>query len=174
VKRPCQLEIAHDVSAFDCGEEALNNFLKENAWQSQQRKNTFTFVCLEKNSVIAYYSLAVSIFMHQAALDRTAGKPRTYSIPVLQISRLAVDKQKQGQKIGKHILRDALLRTCTIAQGAGFNCIVANAINEKARAFYQQFNFQSWPTDSFRLYLLMKDLRKSLAFDDALKGIESG
>ncbi len=165
MNRPCQLEKGHNVNTFDCGAEALNNFLKENAWQSQTRNNAFTFVCLEENIVIAYYSLSISVFMHEAALNRTARITGTYSIPVLNISRLAVDKQKQGQKIGKHILCDALLRACTIAQGTGFNCIVANAVNEKARTFYQQFNFQPWPNDSFRLYLLMKDLRKSIALD---------
>ncbi len=162
MKRPCLLEQGHDISAFDCGEETLNNFLKENAWQSQLKNITTTYVCLEENKAIAYYSLNVGAIMHEQALDRVVKEFGAYNTPVLLIDKLAVDKRKQKQAIDKYILQDALLRACTIAQEAGIRCIVVNAINERAKKFYQQFNFEPWPIDSFRLYLLMKDVRKTL------------
>lgn len=119
MKRPCQLDKEHEVNAFDCGDETLNNFLKENAWQSQLRHNTFTFVCLEDNTVIAYYSISMAAFMPQQALNRVMTELGSHNIPVLQISRLAVDKKKQKQQIGKYILQDALARAFTIAQETG-------------------------------------------------------
>ena len=162
MKRPCLLEKGHDVSAFDCGEEALNNFLIQDAWASQLHQHTFTFVSLQENTIIAYYSLAIAAFMPQQALDRQVNEFSKYNIAALQISRLAVDIKMQRQQIGKHILQDALSRACLIAQGSGIKCLTANAINEKSRKFYQHYNFEPQPADSFRLYLLMKDITKSL------------
>jgi len=163
MKSPTRLEAGHDVQAFDCGDQLLNSFLKKNAWQKQLNKSTFTYVVVEENRVIAYYSLTVGSIMHEEVLlpMLSSGQDKKV-VNFLRIGRLAVDRTKQGQKIGKHILKDALARACTIAQNTGTRCIVVDAKSERAEKFYQQFNFQPWTIDKFRLYILMKDLRKSL------------
>ena len=163
MNRPCLLEKDHAVSVFDCGEEALNNYLKQSAWQSQPKNTAATFVSLEDSKVIAYYSFTIGAIMHEQALERTVREFGTYNMPVLLIDRLAVDKRKQRQGIGRRMLQDALLRACALGQEAGITCIVANAIDERARQFYQQFDFTPWQIDNFRLYLLFKDIRKALA-----------
>jgi len=163
VKRPCRLDKEHAVSEFDCGEQALNNYLKQGAWQSQPGNTAATFVSLQDNNVIAYYSFTIGAIMHEQALERTVKEFATFNMPVLLIDRLAVDKRTQWQHIGSRMLRDALLRACALVQEAGITCILANAIDERARRFYQQFNFAPWPIDNLRLYLLVKDIRKALA-----------
>jgi len=164
MKSPCRLEAGHDTRAFDCGDELLNSFLKKSAWPNQVSKSTFTYVLIEENRVIAYYSLAVGSVIHEEVLAPVSksgvGKK---DITVLRISRLAVDRTKQGQQIGSHMLKDALSRACAIAQNTGIRCVVVDAKNERAEKFYRQYNFEPWPIDSFCLYLLMKDVRKSLS-----------
>jgi GNAT superfamily N-acetyltransferase len=163
VQRPCRLQAEHDVSAFDCGDELLDRFLKHRAWQDQLNKSIFTFVATEDNRVVAYYSLAVaSILPEEAFLPIVAGSGKR-DITVLRITRLAVDKKKQKQRTGSSILKDALARACVIAHGTGIRCIIADAKNECAEKFYRHYNFEPWPIDTFRLYLLMKDIRKTLA-----------
>jgi GNAT superfamily N-acetyltransferase len=168
MKRPCLLSAGHDTSDFDCGEETLNNFLKNNAWQNQLSQAVFTYVISEENRIIAYYSLSVESIIHEQALvPISAGQAKKdisikKDIPILCISRLAVNKKNQDQQIGKNILKDALSRAFTIAQELGVRCIVGDIINERAAKFYQHYHFEQWTNDSFRLYLLMKDIRKSL------------
>lgn len=164
MKPPCRLEAVHDIRAFDCGDQLLNNFLKQSAWQSRLSKSTFTYVIVEENRVIAYYSLAVGSVMHEEVLAPiVSSAPGKKSITILRISRLAVDRTKQKQQLGRHMLKDALSRACTIAQNTGIRCIVVDAKNARAEKFYRQYNFEPWPIDGFCLYLLMKDVRKSFA-----------
>ena len=163
MQKPCRLQVEHDVRAFDCGDDLLNDFLKKNAWQNQLNKSSFTYVVAEENQVIAYYSLAVGSVMHEEAFLPVVSGPGKKDIAVLRLTRLAVDRKKQKQQIGSQLLKDALSRACAIAQGTGIRCMVADAKNEGAEKFYRQYNFEPWPVDNFRLYLLMKDIRASLA-----------
>ncbi len=165
MKRPCRLEKGHDFSQFDCGEEPLNNFLKKYALASQASNATVSYVVLEGSRIIAYYSLAVGAIAHERAPDRMGKGLGKYEIPIILIARLAVDKTFQGKHLGKHLLKDALSRAFSISQQVGIRCIVVDAKNERARQFYQRFNFEPWPVDCFRLYLLIKDVRKTVGSD---------
>jgi len=40
--------------------------------------------------------------------------------------------------------------------------MMVHAKDEAAKAFYQRFGFEPSPTDPFRLFLLMKDIKASL------------
>ncbi len=45
----------------------------------------------------------------------------------------------------------------------GVRALLVHAIDEKARAWYAQFGFESSPTHPLHLALLMKDLRVTVA-----------
>ena len=162
LRRPCLISEHHDSSDFDCGEETHNYFLQKKAHEYQLNNLSFTYVIAEQKRIIAYYSLAIGSVMNEQALFPVASASSKKSMPVLQLNRLAVDKRNQKQQIGTHILKDALSRACAIAQETGIRCLLVDAINEHAQNFYRQYNFEPWPIDNFRLYMLMKDVRKSL------------
>ena len=163
MNKPCRLQAEHEVSVFDCGDDLLNDFLKTSAWKNQLNKSSFTYVIAEENKVIGYYSLAVGSVMHEEVFLPVVTSQGKKDIAVLRLTRLAVDQKKQKQQIGSNLLKDALSRACAIAQGTGIRCIVADAKSESAEKFYRHYNFEPWPIDNFRLYLLMKDVRNSLA-----------
>ena len=79
------------------------------------------------------------------------------------LARLAVDLKFQGQSIGSGLLKDAVLRTLQAADLAGIRAIFVHAKDEKARRFYQRFDFEPSPIDPMKLMLLIKDARKSVA-----------
>ncbi len=60
MKPLCPLEKGHDRSVFDCGKPELNEYLKKFARQTQDRDGAKTYVALNRNPVIAYYTLVVS------------------------------------------------------------------------------------------------------------------
>jgi GNAT superfamily N-acetyltransferase len=59
---------------------------------------------------------------------------------------LAVDHRWQGQRIGKALLRDAMLRTLQAAEIAGIRALAAHAKDDSARDFYEKFDFIPSPT----------------------------
>jgi hypothetical protein len=61
---PLPLEKSHDFLEFDCGKEPLNTFLIRHALANQNNGSARTFVGLDENRVVGYYSLAVFTTMH--------------------------------------------------------------------------------------------------------------
>jgi predicted N-acetyltransferase YhbS len=160
ISAPEKLNRNHIVEHFDCGNPELNIWLQRFAFQNQKANAAITFVACLKKKVIAYYSLAVGSIEHQHATPRVKKGLARHSIPVMIIARLAVDIKFQGQKIGKGLLKDAILRTLNASEHAGIRAIFVHAKNEKASKFYQSFDFEPCPIDPFKLMLLLKDARK--------------
>jgi predicted N-acetyltransferase YhbS len=58
-------------------------------------------------------------------------------IPMMVLGRLAVDRREQGKGLGALLLRDAVARTCRLAQDAGIAEMLVHALSEDAKHFYQ-------------------------------------
>jgi GNAT superfamily N-acetyltransferase len=84
------------------------------------------------------------------------------SVPVILLSRLAIDAKHRGQGLGAQLLRDAITRAVAAAEIIGVRALLVHAVDEQARAFYARFDFEPSPTDPLHLLLLMKDARALL------------
>ncbi|NTU54515.1 MAG: GNAT family N-acetyltransferase [Chlorobiaceae bacterium] len=155
-----KLASTHDVSAFDCGNQALNQFMQRFALVNQKANSAQTYVsCEEETSRIAgFYSLAVGSVEQSAAAGRLGKGLGGHPVPVMILARLAVDRQFQGFGLGRALLKDALLRTAQAAEIAGIRAILVHAKDDAARNWYLQWGFESSPTDPYHLFLLIKDL----------------
>lgn len=80
-------------------------------------------------------------------------------VPVILLSRLAVDRKEQGRGLGKHLLRDAVLRSVEAAEIIGVRALLVHALHEQARAFYARYDFEPSSTDPLHMLLLVKDAR---------------
>ncbi len=157
-----KLSSAHEADDFDCGKEPLNVFLRRFSLMNQKAGMAQTYVVCRGSRVVGYYSLAVGSVAHEDAPGRVRkGLPR-HEIPVMLLARLAVDEREQHSGIGKALLKDALLRTDQAAEIAGIRALLIHAKDDEARLWYEQFDFQPSPTDPYHLFLLMKDLRKTI------------
>lgn len=84
---PELLNATHHLDNFDCGEEALNSWLKRNALKNQQNQASRTFVVCQNNNVVGFYALAAGSVSHQfvsGGLRRNMPDP----IPVVVLGRL--------------------------------------------------------------------------------------
>lgn len=149
----------HDLSAFDCGIEALNDYLRRFAWTNQQAGSARTYVADRNSLVVGYYSLAFGSVEYSHATDRARKGLARHPLPALLIARLAVDRSEQGHGLGKSLLKDAMLRSRQAAQIAGLRVIVVRAKDDAARKFYERSGFQRSPLDEWHLMFLMKDLK---------------
>lgn len=158
---PEPLTREHDRNGFDCGEPALNDWLARFALVNQAAGASRTFVALEAGRVVGYYALAAAAVERRNATGRTSrGMPDP--VPAVLLARLAVDLKVQGSGLGRHLLRDAMLRTVTAADAVGIRVLLVHAKHEQARRFYERFGFEASPTDPLHLMLLLKDIRQSL------------
>ena len=148
------------VDSFDCGHEDLNRYLRRFALNNQAAGSAQTYVTIADNRVVGYYSLAVGAVAHAEAPPRVVKGLARHPVPVMLLARLAVDHTVKGQGLGAALLYDALARTLQAADIAGIRAILVHAKNDEARRFYQHFDFDPSPTDSYHFYLLIKELRK--------------
>lgn len=94
-----------------------------------------------------------------AAPGRVTKGLARHAVPVMLLARLAVDRRFAGKGLGTELLRDALLRTLSAADIAGLRAVVVDAKDEAAKGFYEKFGFEAFPGNSFRLSLILKDVR---------------
>ena len=153
----------HDVSQFDCGAHAsLSDWLKRFAWSNQQSETSRTYVIHRAGRVVAYYSIATGSTSREDAPTRIAKGLANHPVPIILLTRLAVDKSNQGSELGKALLKDALVRIARAADIVGARTVLVHAIDAEAAAFYRRFGFEPSPVNDLHLMLLMKDLRNSL------------
>ncbi len=159
--QPEPLEKRHLLDAFECGEPALDDWLKKYARAAQGSGSARVYVTTtDGKTVVGYYALAAAQVEPEDAPERVGkGEPGRRPIPVVLLARLAVDKNHQGGGIGRSLLQDAVLRSLQAAELIGARAMLIHAKHERARAWYGQYGFESSPTDPLHLMLLMKDLR---------------
>jgi len=148
---------------FDCGQPALNQFLQRFALTNQKANSSQTYVCCQAGVVAGYYSLAVGSVEPTAAAPRVVKGMPQHPVPVMILARLAVDLGHQRVGMGRALLKDALKRTAQAADIAGIRALLVHAKDEQAKHWYFNWEFEPSATDSFHLFLLMKDLKALIA-----------
>jgi GNAT superfamily N-acetyltransferase len=158
----------HDRTAFSCGEEPLDHYLKQQARQDVARSLAAVFVAVDEatNRLAGYYTLsALSVELTDFPPDVARKLPR-YPIPTTLIGRLAVDAAYQGQRLGKALLFDALGRAHRQRTQVGAAAVVVDAKHDRARAFYEHHEFRRFPEREYRLFLTMRTIGRLLGEDD--------
>jgi GNAT superfamily N-acetyltransferase len=150
----------HAIDAFDCGQTDLNSWLRKHALQNQDANAAQTYVGLVEGVVVGYYSLAVGCVEYAEAPERLQKGLARHPVPIMLLARLAVHKDWQKKRVGRGLLKDAVLRTLQAADIAGIRALAVHAKDDNARRYYEQFDFVASPTDQFHLFVLLKDIRK--------------
>lgn len=148
----------HDRADFTCGVESLDRYLKTQASQDLRRKANGVFVLTEASApakILGYYTLC-AMSLSQGEVPEAARKhvPRYPLVSATLIGRLAVAKERQGQRLGAILLADALRRAYGSAGTVGSSMVVVDALDERAVNFYAAHGFVRLP-DSLRLVLPM-------------------
>ena len=149
---PVPLDAEHDLSTFDCGDAALNDWLRHRAFNNQSRFSRTYVVCAGPR-VAGFYAIAAGSVERAAA----PGKMRRNApdvVPVSVLGRLAVDRDFAGQGLGADLLSDALRRIALAAQSIAIAAVLVQAKDEAAREFYLRCaEFIAFPEDSRTLFL---------------------
>lgn len=163
--RPEPLGKHHRLDDFECGEPALDEWLKRHARGAHASGSARVFVTTleDGETVVGYYALAAAQVAPDEATQRTLkGQPRTRPVPAILLARLAVDREHQRAGLGRSLLQDVMLRCIEAADAIGARVLLVHAKHEAAKAWYMQYGFEESPTDPLHLLMLLKDMRAFL------------
>jgi GNAT superfamily N-acetyltransferase len=132
---PERLSAQHDLSGFDSGEPALDDWLRRRAERNEASGASRTYVVCAGRKVAGYYALAAGAICHLDAPGRIK-RNMPDPIPVMLVGRLAVDKAFHGQGVGAGLLRD---------------------VSEEAKRFYEKYGFVASPVDPLTVMITMAE-----------------
>lgn len=150
------LAATHLLDGFNCGESSLDDWLRRRALTNHLNGASRTFVVVDPDQcVFGYYALAAGAVAHQdatSAIRRNMPDP----VPVMVLARLAVDARAQGIKLGAALLQDAVTRVRSVAENAGVRALLVQALNERAKQFYEYYGFRASRVHPMTLMLPLK------------------
>lgn len=154
------LDSTHRREGFDCGHDALNDFLWRMAGQQQRRGFGKTYVLLAENGTDVIGFVTVSVGQVEAQAMPPLMKLPRHPVPMLRIGRLAVDRHHQGKGIGQDLLAFALRLALEFAERVGLYAVVVDVKDAQAAAFYRRVHFEPTLDDALCLFLPLARLTK--------------
>jgi ribosomal protein S18 acetylase RimI-like enzyme len=149
----------HQRQPFDCGQPALNDYLKTRLNQHMRRGFTVGYVLADASGRIAGYVTLSAGRLPVTIIPTGFGYPPQMPLPTTLIGRLAVDVSFQGRGLGSDLLVQAFRQAVQTAELVASAVIEVDAIDEAAREFYEHFGFSSLIDDRQHLYLPMATAR---------------
>lgn len=153
----------HDRNRFDCGVDALNNYLKLMANQQSARDNSRTYVLEDKKHssyIIGFFTLTIIPVDLSVLPDKLLKKHKNVRAGGL-IARLAVDKRYSGEGYGEWLLVEALNKLLLASDTVGFPVVFVDA-KDGAAHFYEKFGFTAFKDNPDKLFITVATIRNSL------------
>lgn len=140
----------------------LQEYLQKTARQDSDRDAGQTFVAaFDNGTIVGYYTLSsLSIELQDLPQDSQNRLPRYPVVPAAMLGRLAVDDRYARQGYGEFLLMDAFKRTARLSEQIAIYAVITEPRDEKARTFYENFDFLAFPERTDRLFIPMKTVRK--------------
>jgi len=147
------LQRSHKRKSFSSGEEAVDSWLRQNAWQSQSKRLTSTKVLIDENDRLAgYYTLATAQVDFSDLPPEMVRKLPRQRLPVAVLTWLGVDHSAHRRGIGARLLATALRDCFEASQTFAFVAVILDCLNNEAKKFYERFDFQPLPGYPMRLF----------------------
>lgn len=153
----------HDRTQFSCGNEQLDQYLKNQTGQDVKKRVTVPFELCEgeDNIVLGYYTLSnFSVDVGAWPKEVTQKLPRYPMVPVTLLGRLAADSRIKGKRAGEYLLMDALHRSLRASREVASVAVVVDAIDGSAVEFYRHYEFTRFADEPLRLFLPMAVVEK--------------
>lgn len=159
---PEPLTAAHSVAEFNCGNPALDHWLRTRALSNQEKGFTAVLVVHEAGRVIGFYGLApTAVEPKQLPRSIRTGQPPD-PVPCLLLGQLATDLAWGGRGIGTGLVKHALTRCVAAATLIGGRALMVNAVDASAAEFWLRRGFIPSRDDPLRLFRSISDIAASL------------
>lgn len=161
-----ELSGAHDRIGFDCGNDALNLYLRETARQHGLKGISKTFVLVHEDAIspkpiIGFFTLNICQ-VQTNLVPKNIAKRLPRQATGVKVGRLAVSKSCQKKGIGKFLLVTAMKYFLKIHDLAGGVGLFVDAKDDQAKSYYEQFGFISLNSNDLQLFLPTTTIAREL------------
>ena len=150
---------------FDCGEAALNEFLRRYARKSHELGGAKTFVAIDdtgNNAILGFYSLSPASVVYARTPEIVKRGLARHEVPVFRLARLAVDRRVQGQGLGGQLLLAAGRRCLLASAEVGGVALLIDAKNERVAQWYAGYGAAPRLDSPLSLLLPLKTIEAAL------------
>lgn len=135
---------AWPLSNFDCGDEELNQYLREDALDHQRKLLGQTSLFIFRAQIVGFYTLCCATIKlekpekHKVGLEKISFK----QIPAIKIGQFAVHKEYQRMRVGTEMISCAISGARKYCSRAGCRFVIVDAHNkEEVISFYERNGF---------------------------------
>ena len=156
---------ASDRERFDCGEPALNDFLRHHARKSHERGGAKTFLAVadvEVSSVLGFYSLSPASVAYARTPEMIRRGLARHDVPVFRLGRLAVASAWQGHGLGGQLLLLAGRRCLLAASEVGGVALLIDAKSTSVARWYERYGAAPLADQPLSLLLPLATLQAAL------------
>ena len=145
----------------------MNDWLCHQALRNEISGSSRTYVVCHAGKVIAFYSFATGSV---TCCGQESDNNRYAAVPVLVLSRLAVDVSRQGKGIGVGLLKDVVARSLYVARKIDIRALLVHTLNDQVKNFYARYGFTELTIEPMVLNLpVSEDSEKLLRRDHSEK-----
>lgn len=146
----------HDRANFQCGEPALDEYLRKYAVQQSAKGIGSVFVLVDSaqpRKILGFYTLSAAQLGVAQLSDAERKKLPRYPVPCFRMGRLARSIEHSAAGIGGMLVGLAVDRCLKARAHVGAYALLVDAKNEKAKTFYQHYGFTECVDSPMDLYL---------------------
>jgi GNAT superfamily N-acetyltransferase len=162
----------HERSAFSCGHEPIDNFLKGSLSEQTKAGMIKAYIAVSEGSpdVLGFYTLGAMAVRGNLGPKRW-GRMRVEDIPVIYLRAVAVRKDMQGRGLGTALMINAIKLCIGISDQMGAAAIVLDVLDvledehfDRRQSFYTELGFASLadPDNPTRMFISMSDAKATL------------
>ena len=158
----------HDRSAFSCGIEPIDNWIKTSISEETKHDRVRLWCGTDPDGTLfgAYALNPHSIALKEAG--PLARKKDRKPIPVLYLTCLAIDVRYQKMGLGEALMGHAIEKAVQLSEDIPISAIVLDVFKDanfdRRFAFYVRLGFSPFdPENPARMYLSMADARVAIA-----------
>ncbi len=138
-----RLNASHDFSNFDCMDDDLNEFIREDALNYQEDNVSVTYVCIHDSKCVGYITISNDAILINNR-DKKEFSSRGINIPdfpAIKIGRWARDKEYKGRDVGKQLLYSVFKTALALSKVIGIRFISVDAYPAAINT-YLRYDFQ--------------------------------
>jgi GNAT superfamily N-acetyltransferase len=156
------LAAGHDLDTFDCGHDAITDWLQQHA-RNATGQGTRTYLLVEEatDAVAGYFAITPYLVERDTA-PPGVGRGASKRIPAILLAKLALRRDLHGQGLGAELLVYALTTIITAARSAGGRLVVVDAVDDSAADVYRAHDFQPSRADPCRLIMKLSTTARAL------------
>jgi GNAT superfamily N-acetyltransferase len=146
----------HDRASIQCGEPALDDYLRKYAVQQSAKGLSSVFVLVDDTKpeqILGFYTLSAAQLDSIQLTESERKKLPRYPIPCFRLGRLARSATHRGAELGEMLLGLAVDRCLKARAQVGAYALLVDAKNDAARVFYQHYGFVVCADSPMTLYL---------------------